>query len=82
MGNVNNPMDEAKQARLNDIITDFVSVFSKAFPVAYKDALIESIKENAQPEEDDERQLPDAPIPDTEIKCGLVTKVFFVLYYS
>lgn len=76
MGNAfNNPLDEHKQARMNEIISEVVGVFAKEFPLQYKDALIEMLKDEAQPEEEDERLLPDAPIPDYELKTGMMTKV-------
>jgi len=75
MGNAfNNPLDESKQARMNEIITDVLGVFAKEFPLHYKDALIAKIKEELQPEEPDERLLPDAPTPDYEFKSGILTK--------
>lgn len=37
-------MDEAKQARVKEIIQEVVGVFAKSFPLAYKDALISKIK--------------------------------------
>mmetsp|Transcript_4539 Transcript_4539/g.9262 ORF Transcript_4539/g.9262 Transcript_4539/m.9262 type:complete len:554 (-) Transcript_4539:255-1916(-) len=75
MGNAfNNPLDEHKQARMNEIISEVVGVFAKEFPLQYKDALIEMLKDEAQPEEEDERLLPDAPIPDYELKTGMMTK--------
>lgn len=39
-----NPLDEAKQARVNEIIQEVVGVFSKSFPIGYKNALISCIK--------------------------------------
>mmetsp|Transcript_17722 Transcript_17722/g.26221 ORF Transcript_17722/g.26221 Transcript_17722/m.26221 type:complete len:555 (-) Transcript_17722:206-1870(-) len=75
MGNAfNNPLDESKQARMNEIISEVVGVFAKEFPLHYKDALIEQLKEEAQPEEEDDRLLPDAPTPDYELKTGTMTK--------
>jgi hypothetical protein len=79
MGNAfNNPLDEAKQARMQEIIGDVLTLFATEFPIHYKDALIEKVKAEAQPEEEDERQLPDFPIPDYELKTGSLTKVLFV----
>ena len=76
MGNaMNNPLDEAKQARMSEIISEVVGEFGKQFPLKYKDALIEKLKEEAQPEEEDPRLLPDAPIPDYELKSGTLIKV-------
>jgi len=75
MGNAfNNPLDEAKQARMQEIIGDVLTLFATEFPIHYKDALIEKVKAEAQPEEEDERQLPDFPIPDYELKTGSLTK--------
>lgn len=75
MGNAfNNPLDEYKQQRMNEIISDVISVFAREFPNHYKDALIAKIKEESQPQEEDERLLPDAPVPDYELKSGVLTK--------
>lgn len=82
MGNAfNNPLDESKQARMNEIITDVLGVFAKEFPLHYKDALIEKVKEDAQPEVPDERLLPDAPIPDYQLKSGNLIKVTTLIIY-
>lgn len=77
MGNTNNPMTEARQAEMNAAIQEFVTKFGTVFPNSYKDALIESIKEGAQNEEEDERKLPDCPTPDFEIKTGSIIKVCY-----
>ncbi|CAE7634067.1 unnamed protein product [Symbiodinium microadriaticum] len=75
MGNaISSPITESEQERINEMIGDFVKQFSTVFPVTYKDALIETIKEGSQPEEEDERQLPDAPTPEDEIKSGMIVK--------
>jgi hypothetical protein len=75
MGNAfNNPLDESKQARMNEIISEVLGVFAKQFPLHYKDALIEMLKEEAKPKEEDPRLLPPAPIPDYELKSGAMTK--------
>lgn len=75
MGNaMNNPMNEQRVERMQEVISDVVGHFAKEFPLHYKDALIEKIKEDAQPEEEDERKLPDAPTPDYEIKTGTMMK--------
>jgi len=75
MGNAfNNPLDEYKQARMNEIISEVLAVFAKQFPLHYKDALIALLKEEAQPPEEDPRLLPPAPIPDYELKTGIMTK--------
>jgi hypothetical protein len=45
MGNsMGQPMDEAKQARVNEIIQEVVGVFSKSFPIGYKTSLVGFIK--------------------------------------
>lgn len=76
MGNIgSNPLDEAKQARMQEIINQFAQSFSEIFPLKYTEALVEKIKDDRQPEESDERQLPDAPVPDYELKRGNITKV-------
>jgi hypothetical protein len=59
---------------MNEIISEVLTVFAKQFPLHYKDALIAMLKEEAQPAEEDDRLLPDAPIPDYELKSGLMTK--------
>jgi hypothetical protein len=59
---------------MKEIISEVLGVFAKEFPLHYKDALIEHCKEEAQPQEEDERKLPDAPIPDYELKTGSLTK--------
>lgn len=41
---------------------------------SYKNALIKKIKADAQPAEGDDRQLPDAPIPDYDVKTGNMIK--------
>lgn len=69
-----NPMDDAKQERMQTIIKEFLEVFASVFPNSYKDALIESVKEGKQPEEEDERKLPDVPTPEDPLKEGSVTK--------
>lgn len=75
MGNaMNNPMNEHRIERMQEVISDVVGHFAKEFPMHYKDALIAKIKEDAQPEEEDERQLPDAPVADYELKSGTMQK--------
>lgn len=75
MGNaLNNPMNEHRVERMQEVISDVVGHFAKEFPMHYKDALIAKIKEQAQPEEEDERELPDAPIADYELKSGTMQK--------
>ena len=51
-----------------------MKLFATSFPNAYKDALIESIKEAAAPEEEDGNQLPPIPIPSHALKKGTITK--------
>lgn len=81
MGNAfNNPLDEAKQARMQEIIGEVLTLFATEFPIHYKDALIEKIKGEAQPEEPDENLLPGFPVPDYELKTGTLTKVSFYFY--
>lgn len=41
---MSNPLDSAKQARMQEIITDVVGKFGASFTLAYKDALIDKIK--------------------------------------
>jgi hypothetical protein len=60
---------------MNEIISEVLGVFAKQFPLHYKDALIEMLKEEAKPKEEDPRLLPPAPIPDYELKSGAMTKV-------
>lgn len=72
---ISSPITESEQERINEIIGDFLQQFSTVFPNTYKDALIETIKEGAQKEDDDERQLPDAPTPEDELKSGSIVKV-------
>lgn len=67
-------MDDAKQERLQYIIKEFSEIFATVFLTAYKDALIESIKESVQPPEEDLRKLPDMPIPTDPLKEGSVNK--------
>jgi hypothetical protein len=75
MGNaLNNPMNEERMERMQEVISDVVGQFSKEFPLQYKDCLIAKIKDEAQPEEEDERKLPDAPVPDYELKSGTMMK--------
>lgn len=75
MGNtMNNPMNEERVERMQEVINDVVGVFAKEFPLHYKDALIAKVKDEAQPEEADERMLPDAPVPDYELKSGTMQK--------
>lgn len=75
MGNaLNNPMNEHRIERMQEVISDVVGHFAKEFPMHYKDALIEHIKNGAAPEPEDERQLPDCPIPDYELKSGTMQK--------
>lgn len=38
-----NPLDEAKQARMHEIISAFVEIFAKEFPVHYKGRWISDI---------------------------------------
>lgn len=69
-----NPIDDEKQARMKEIIQEVVGVFSKAFPLAYKDALIAQVKADAQPSEDSKFLLSQPPIPDFPLKTGTMTK--------
>ncbi len=41
---------------------------------SYKNALIKKLKEEAMPPVEDPRLLPDAPIPDFELKTGTMIK--------
>lgn len=77
MGNTfSNPLDDDKQARMNEIINEVVAVFAKVFPVRYKTALISKVKEDVQAtEEEDPRKLPDIPVPDYPLKEGTLDKV-------
>lgn len=59
---------------MNEIVSEVVGVFAKEFPLQYKDALIEKLKAEAQPGEEDDRLLPDAPVPDYELKTGTLIK--------
>ena len=72
---LSNPLDEAKQERIQETITDFVTAFGTIFPGSYKDALIEGIKEAAQGEEEEEMQLPAAPTEDSDLLTGTIIKV-------
>lgn len=76
MGNsFSNPLDESKQARMNEIINEVVAVFAKVFPLRYKDALIAKIKEDAQGgDEEDPNKLPAIPDPDYPLKEGTMDK--------
>lgn len=76
MGNAfSNPLDESKQARMNEIINEVVAVFAKVFPLRYKDALIEKIKEDAQGGDDEDgNKLPAIPVPDYPLKEGMMDK--------
>jgi hypothetical protein len=69
-----NPIDDAKQARIREIIQEVVGVFAKNFPLAFKDALIQKIKDEAQPQEEDDKKLTTPPIPDFELKKGMMMK--------
>jgi len=76
MGNAfSNPLDEHKQARMNEIINEVVAVFAKVFPLRYKDALISKVKDDAQGgEEEDPNRLPAIPDPDYPLKEGTMDK--------
>lgn len=76
MGNaMNNPMNEHRIERMQEVISDVVGDFAKEFPLHYKDALIAKIKEDAQAAgEEDPRKMPDAEIPDYELKEGTMMK--------
>jgi hypothetical protein len=67
-------MDDAKQEKLQTIIKEFLDVFSSVFPNTYKEALIESVKDGASPDEEDERQLPEVPTPEDPLMEGNVSK--------
>lgn len=69
-----NPIDDEKQARVKEIIQEVVGVFSKAFPIAYKDALIQQIKDDAQPSDEPNYFLSKPPIPDFPLKTGSMVK--------
>jgi hypothetical protein len=69
-----NPIDEAKQTRMKEIIQEVVGVFAKNFPLAYKDALIRKIKREAQPQDEDNKYLISPPVPDFELKKGMMFK--------
>jgi len=75
MGNaLNNPMNEQRVERMQEVISDVTGHFAKEFPLHYKDALIAKIKEESQPPEVDERELPPAEIPSYELKTGVMMK--------
>jgi len=59
---------------MKEIIQEVVGVFSKAFPLAYKDALIAQLKKEAQPSEDPAYLLSQAPAASFELKAGMMTK--------
>lgn len=68
-------MDEAKQARMNEIINEVVAVFAKVFPLRYKDALIAKIKDDATSSEaEDPNKLPEIPVPDYPLMEGIMEK--------
>ena len=71
---MNNPMNEQRIERMQEVISDVVGHFAKEFPMHYKDALIAKIKDECQPDEEDERWLPDAPVADYELKSGAMMK--------
>lgn len=76
MGNAfSNPLDESKQARMNEIINEVVAVFAKVFPLRYKDALIAKVKAEAQEgDEEDPNKLPAIEDPDFPLKEGTMDK--------
>lgn len=73
MGNLLGGFDEAKQQRMQEIIQQVLGEFSKQFPLKYKDALIEKLKEAINPEES-EQQLEECPVPDYVLKTGSMFK--------
>lgn len=73
-GAFSNPIDDEKQARMKEIVQEVVGVFSKAFPMAYKDALIQQLKDEAQPSADPAYLLSQPPLASYELKAGMMTK--------
>lgn len=71
---MNNPMNEHRVERMQEVISDVVGHFAKEFPLHYKDSLIAVIKRDSMPEEEDERDLPDCPVPDYVLKSGIIQK--------
>lgn len=71
---MDNPLTEERMARMSEVIQALVLKFATEFPVQYKNALIKKIKSDAQPSEEDPRLLPDAPIPDWDLKTGMMEK--------
>ena len=69
-----NPIDDEKQSRMKEIIQEVVGVFSKAFPLAYKDALIRRVKREAQPQSESNMYLEEPPIPSDVLHTGTLTK--------
>lgn len=73
MGNLLGGFDEEKQQRMQEIIQQVLGEFSKQFPLKYKDALIEELKEEVNGEEST-LQLDECPVPDYVLKTGEMFK--------
>lgn len=77
MGNkMSNPMSNESLDRVQVIITEVMANFTTEFAVHYKDAVVDSAK-NKNPEIERETKglmLPNLPIPDYALKCGVMYK--------
>jgi hypothetical protein len=71
-----NPLDADTQARITNLITEIVGKFSTNFPICYTVALVQQIKNEADPPKSvlDECQLEEAPLPSEPLKSGFMTK--------
>ena len=74
-GVMGNPIDDAKQARINEIIQDVTTRFATEFSGAYTQAVIAQAKADLVGEEGDCYKLMEAPIESEVLMSGMLEKV-------
>lgn len=60
-------------SRVSEIATEACGAFSKEFPLAYRDCVVDSVKLQKNPKPNDQALL-SAPLPTQVIKCGELFK--------
>jgi hypothetical protein len=76
-GALGSPIDEAKQARIQELLKNTMLTFTTQFPIAYKNALIAQVKadsDSATPDALETKELDSAADPSYIIKEGKVVK--------
>jgi hypothetical protein len=73
---IGSPIDDVKQARINELIQEVVQTFVTQFAIKYALLVVDDVKNDADPKGDwsDELKLQEAPAPSTSIHEGILKK--------